>query len=123
MIIPILTSHDKFYSQLVSLFSNFAPIKSLSNREKSLLIEILNQNYKYRSIPEESRYIVIFSTENRIIMAKNIGISVDALYVLLSNIRKKGAITSDNRIPAFLAKIVPEDTFEFTILFKIKDEE
>lgn len=123
MIIPILTSHDKFYSQLVSLFSNFAPIKSLSNREKSLLIEILNQNYKYRGIPEESRYIVIFSTENRITMAKNIGISVDALYVLLSNIRKKGAITSDNRIPAFLAKIVPEDTFEFTILFKIKDEE
>ena len=123
MIIPILTSHDKFYSQLVSLFSNFAPIKSLSNREKSLLIEILNQNYKYRNIPEDSRYIVLFSTENRITMAKNIGISVDALYVLLSNIRKKGAITSDNRIPAFLAKIVPEDTFEFTILFKIKDEE
>lgn len=123
MKIPVLSKIDKFYDQLIQLMSSFAPIKSLGGREKQILVEILIQNYKLRSIPENSRFILIFSSENRKELAEKIGISVDNLYQHLSLLRKKGVLSHDNKLPPFLSKILPNDEFEFTIIFKLQKGE
>ena len=120
MKIPVLSKIDKFYEQLVQLMSSFAPIKSLGPREKQILVDLLIQNYKLRDLPENSRYILIFSTENRKDMADRFNITLDNLYQHFALLRKKGVITNNNKIPPFLSRIIPKDEFEFTIIFKLQ---
>ena len=121
MKIPVLSKIDKFYEQLVQLMSSFAPIKSLGPREKQILVDLLIQNYNLKDLPENSRFILIFSTENRKDMSERLGITLDNLYQHFALLRKKGVLTSDNKIPPFLSRIIPKDEFEFTIIFKLQN--
>lgn len=123
MKIPILSKPSKFYEQLIELMSSFAPIKELSPKEKKVLVDIMLQNYEHRNLPEETRFIIIFSTENRKKMCERLNISIDALYLYTSLLKKKKIITMDNKLPLFLSRIIPNDEFEFTIIFKINSNE
>lgn len=123
MKIPVRTNVNRFFYQLVDLMSSFAPIKGLRYREKQVLSEILIQNYKYKSLNERERNILIFSRDNRQEICNNLNISEDNLNVQLSELRHKGVIGKDNKLPKFLGSILPNDKFEFTIYFNlIKDE-
>ena len=121
MKIPVKTNIDKFYRQLVGLLSSFAPIKKLRPRELDVLAEILYQNYVHRNITEDVRHIVVFSYKIRQVMQGRLGIKEDTFNVHLNTLRKNGIIEKDNKIPAFLIKIIPDKTFEFTVLFNLNE--
>lgn len=123
MRIPVTSTSEKFFTQLVGLMSNFVPIKGLRSREKQVLSELLYQNYKYRGHNENERRILIFSIDNRQEMCRRLGISIDNLYTQLNALRRAGLLSKDNRLPKFLSYILPKDKFEFTIDFNLTKEE
>ena len=119
MNIPIDTTPEKFFRQLIGLLSNFPPIKGLRPRELDVLAEILKQNYRLRDISQEVRSIVTFSTENRKVMCNNLGISEDTMNNNLSILRKNEVLTKDNKIVKFL-DIIPKDLYRVSITFNIE---
>jgi len=124
MKIPVTSSIQKFYKQVISLMASFAPIKDLNKRQKELLAELLYQNYKFRYIKEDSRFLVLFSTENRKKIQEKVNMNAGIFDQNLSLLRNAGIILPGNKLPTFLCRILPADTFEFTILFNIiKDED
>lgn len=123
MKIPVRTSIDNFFIQLVELMSSFAPIKNLKGKEKMVLAEILYQNYTYKEFNERERNILIFSPENRKEMQRRLNISEDYFNNQLTKLRKNGALGLHNKLPKFLSAILPNERFEFTVIFNlIKDE-
>jgi hypothetical protein len=123
MKIPITSTKEKFFQQLIELLSNFVPIKKLSKRQKDVLAEILYQNYRFKDHNENERRILVFSKDIRREMSKKIGISNDNLYTQLNFLRRAGVLDKDNRLPKFLSYILPNDKFEFTIYFNLVEDE
>jgi len=122
MKIPVTSTPEKFYKQLVKLMSSFAPIKSLRPREHDLLAEILFQNYKYRSLTENDRSNLIFSKDIRKEIQSRLNISEGTFNVYLNRFRELKVLSKDNKLPVFLSRIIPKDEFEFTVIFKINGE-
>lgn len=122
MRIPIKTNTEKFYIQVVELLSSFAPINKLFPKERKIVAELMYQNYLYRNIPEQQRWIILFSAENRKFMQEKLNISESALNVYFSSMRKAKILTDDNKLSLFLTKILPNKEYEFTILFTINEE-
>jgi hypothetical protein len=125
MKIPVRSTPDKFFIQVLGLMSNFMPIKELRPKEKRVLAEILYQHYRFRDNPERNRVILIFSSEVRKDMRDRLGMSDATFSFNLSMLRKKGVLGKDNYLPKFLAYIMPTgDTFDFTVSFMlIKEDE
>ena len=124
MKIPVTTNTERFYLQLVKLLASFVtPFNKLDPVSKKVLAEILYQNYTLRSIKQKNREIIIFSSKNRKTTREKLNLTESAYNVYLSELRKTGIITKDNELPLFLAKIIPQDEFEFTVLFKLKNDE
>ena len=111
-----------FYKVLLSMMGKFPPIKGLAEKEINVLAEILLQNYKYRDLEFNKRQLLIFSTEIRKEMWTNLGMNRGTLYNYLCKLRKKGVLTEYNQILPFL-NIIPEDKYEFTILFELDNNE
>lgn len=123
MKIPVRTNINSFFWQVVCLMSSFAPIKALTNSERKLLTELLILNYKYRKLTERERRILLFSTENRRFIRMKLGIQEVVYNNYLSRMRKKGVLDKENFLPKFLVSIIPNDKFEFTVMFNIMDDE
>lgn len=118
--IPIITNNRKFYRQFLELIKSLPPINKLRPKEMDVLAEIMYENGKLKSIDEESRYIIIFSTKNRKEMRKLIGISEDSYNNNLSILRKHGLITKDNQLNKFLSTVMFTDNFSLEFVFKNK---
>jgi hypothetical protein len=123
MKIPVRSTIDKFFKQIVDLLSNFHPIKSLNKGNKEVLAELLYQNYRFRFNKENERMILIFSKEIREEMGKRLGMSDSLLFYHFSTLRKKGILSKDNKLPKFLSYILPKKRFEFVIDFNLMEEE
>lgn len=119
MKIPVTTNIEKFYSQLIKLMSSFAPLNKVRPRDLEILSELLYQNYQHRNSDEDTRNIIIFSTKNRRKMEQKLGMTQATFDVYISNLKKKGIISKDNKLPKFLSRIIPGDEFEFSVLFKM----
>jgi len=120
MIIPIKTDIKYFYKILLTMMIRFPPIKGLREREIDVLAEIMLQNYEYRHISKDKRHIMIFSTENRVTMHKNLNMNPGSFNDYLSRLRRKKVLTSDNKLLPFL-DIMPHNNYEFTIKFNINE--
>lgn len=120
MIIPIKTNVKYFYKVLLTMMSKFPPIKGLMPKEVEVLAEIMLQNYIFKDIDKQKRHIMIFSTENRGIMQKDLDMKFGSFNDYLSRLRKKGIITQDNKLMPFL-DITPKDNYEFTLKFDIRE--
>jgi DNA-binding transcriptional ArsR family regulator len=90
---------DKKYLEILRILSNIknpeiAPFNSLRNRELEVLAVLLFFfNEKYKDIPEEKRNILIFSYESRQEISERLGdISIDTVYNIMMDLRKKGII-------------------------------
>lgn len=123
MKIPIKSKIRIFYLQIVNLLASFAPINKLSPKERKVLAELMYQNYRLRTLDEKTRHIVLLSTENRRDIQEYLGMSADTLYTYLCNLRRHKVLDKSNRLPTFLNRILPKDEYEFTILFKLDDNE
>jgi len=121
MKIPIKTNVRGFYKTLIAFLSSIKPIEGLVPKELNILAEILYQNYVYKNIPVKDRHIMIFSTENRIEMQKNLGMSEGSFNDYLSKIRKKGVLSRNNEIPPILNILPDNNNYEFLIKFTINE--
>lgn len=116
MVIPINSNTDIFFRQFIGLLSNFPPLRGLRPRELDVLAEICKQYYKHKdSVDEQFLQLVIFSTENRKVICKNVGISEDVLNNNLSILRKKKILTKDNSLLKVL-RVNPSEKYD--LLFK-----
>jgi hypothetical protein len=121
MIIPIKTDSKKFFRQFIGLLSSFDPIRNLRPREREVLAEIMYQNYRHKSIEDDLRHIVVFSTKNRKVMCENLNLSEDGLNNNLSVLRKAEVLTRENELPKVL-NVFPGKVFDLSFKFKVEKD-
>ena len=122
MNITVKTNMDIFYNQLLELFSSFNPIKDLRKSDKTVLAEIMSQNYKYRHLKNSIRRNTVFSQEVKKEMCDNLDIPRTSFNNSLSALRKRKVLKADNTLIKPL-NIFPEDLFKFEVTFNIENEE
>ena len=116
MNLPIKKSEEEFIPLCLRILRNVIPqLERLRPKEIELLAILLHHNYKFRRIEEdEDRWKIILHYDNRVTIAKEMGISKDSFENNLSNLRKHGIVV-DNMVVKKL-HITPEKiNLNFTI--------
>lgn len=87
----------------------------MRNRELEVFAILLYYyNEKYASIPEQERNQLIFSYDARVDIAKRLdNLSMDIVYNLMMDLRKRGLITKKNLVKEY---IIPKED-HFTVKF------
>jgi hypothetical protein len=111
--IPIRTKDKKFYRQYLRLM---APITKLQEKESDVLAYILYYNNKYRDLPEDVKWRMVFDTSTRKVIQTELKMSPAHLANILSSLRKKKVLTEENKISA--GHIVEFNDSEFLLTFK-----
>lgn len=102
MKIPLRTTEDRFYRQVLEVLKSFPPINKLRPKELDLLAEFMKQNADNRALSKGQRRIILFSTENRRLIQDKLEMSQASFNNNLSVLRKYGLITKDNDILSLL---------------------
>jgi len=116
--IPIKTTKDKFYRQVLEVLGNVPPISKLRPKEKDVLAELLYQFDLHKSYPENHRKIVIYSNENRKLMREKIGIGADSFNNNISILRRHKILIKDDDLHPFFTDILFNGEFKIGFLFK-----
>lgn len=116
--IPIKTTKDRFFRQVLEILSSVPPIKKLRPKEMDVLAELMYQFDLYKDYPEQHKKIVIYSTENRKLMRDKIGIGPDSFNNNISILRKHKILTADDSIHPFFTDILFNGEFKIGFLFK-----
>ena len=116
--IPIKTTEEKFYRQLLELLRCIPPFNKLRPKELDVLGEILHQNNRYKNIPSKQRTIVVFSTDTRKEMRTNLDMTVDIFNNNLSGLRKHKILGEDNRLIKFLETLYFDTEYSLEFNFK-----
>ena len=120
--LPIRTTKNKFYRQVLEVLRSFPPINKLSPRELDLLAEFMRQNNDMADVPVNKRRILIFSTENRKEIMDNLNLSQAVFNNNLSKLRKVGVITKNNDLIPLL-NIPDINNFAINIRFNVQTSE
>ena len=120
--LPIRTTKNKFYRQVLEVLRSFPPINKLSPRELDLLAEFMRQNNDMADVPVNKRRILIFSTENRKEIMDNLNLSQAVFNNNLSKLRKVGVITKNNDLIPLL-NIPDINNFAINIRFNVQTPE
>jgi isocitrate dehydrogenase kinase/phosphatase len=115
--IPIKTSEDKFFRQILELFRSLPPFNKLKPRELDILAQLLHYNNMNRDVDVKIRHVVVFSTELRKEMRENLGISVEVFNNNLSGLKKHKLITADNKLVPFLETLYFDKNFKLEFNF------
>ena len=116
--IPIKTNDGRFYRQFLELIKSLPPINKLRPKEMDVLAQLMRENGRLRAVPEEDRYMIIFSTKKRREIRDIVGISEDSYNNNLSILRKHGLITKGNYLNKFLSTVVFSNNFSLEFIFK-----
>lgn len=119
MKIPLRTTENKFYRQILEVLKSFPPINKLKPKEMDLLAEFMKQNADNMSLPKNKRRIIMFSTENRKEIQEKLGMSQAYFNNNLSILRKYGLITKDNDILPLL-DIPKHKEFSIEVKFTVE---
>lgn len=114
--IPI-KGEQKLYRAYVELLQ---PLLKIRKREADVFAYLLYLNDEKRSLPENDRFDLIFSTKYRNKIIEELDIPKSVLQNCFSELRKKKLIV-DNKIP--LKHQVFKDTDGLSLLFKLKVNE
>lgn len=121
MKIPLKVSRITFYKVLLTLMNKFPPIRGLRPKEVDMLAEIMCQNYENRGIENyDKRQMFIFSTANRQVMMKNLGVTQGSFNNYLKQLKKKKLVSKDNKLLPFL-NIIPEKEYSLDFKFSINE--
>jgi DNA-binding MarR family transcriptional regulator len=116
MKIPVRTTKDRFFRQILEILRSFPPINKLRPKELDLLAEFMKQNSDNASLPKNKRRIIIFSTENRKEIQDKLEMSQASFNNNLFVLRKHGLINKDNDLISLLDI---EDIENYTIEIKL----
>lgn len=98
------------------------PLHKLPPKEIEVLANILLKRYELSKIIVDEAFLdrFVLSHESRKEISESMGITIKHFRVVLSNLGKKGAITSEGRInPRFIPRIKP-DSKEFHLMFRFE---
>lgn len=114
-----LSEHQKYLAilQILSNLTNpkIKPFCDLRNRELEVYAILLYfYNEKYKDIPETERNQLIFSYDARVEISTRLdNLSMDTVYNLFMDLRKKGLITKKNLTTKYIVPSMSELTFKF----------
>jgi hypothetical protein len=106
------TEKDYFHKLLLIIY-NIPPFTRLRPRELELYANLLSVNHKYRNIPFKERNKVIFSNEEKIIIATKMGIKLTNLYNMICKLRNIGIIGNEALLAKYTLPLTPSVTFLF----------
>jgi len=115
-VIPISTTSEKFYKQVVVLLN---PILRLRGKEQDVLAQLMYYNNKYKDLDNSIRWKVIMEYDTKTEIQKKLGISAASMYNNLSALRKKGIIIKNKVHPNYL--ITPNKEFSLKFKFTINE--
>ena len=116
--IPIKTTRDKFYRQVLEVLGNVPPINKLRPKEKDVLAELMYQFDNYKSYPEQHRRTIIYSNDNRKVMREKIGIGADSFNNNISILRRHKILIKNDELHPFFTDILFDGEFKIGFLFK-----
>lgn len=116
-VIPIKTSKEVFYRQVLEVLRSVPPINKLRPKELDVLAEIIKQKDLYSEMGLH-KYTIIFSTENRKKIRESVGVSIESFNNILSALRKYNIITKDNKLNPFFEGITFNGEFKLGFTFK-----
>lgn len=107
---------NQYYRFALEFLSAFKPFNKLRDRQKDLLAQYLMYNDIYKDIPEEERFILIFSRGVKTKIMRNIKMTQPGVDTNLTLLRQMGFITEDGTIPEkFLFKVGSDINIKFTM--------
>lgn len=113
--IPISTDSRKFFRQYLELIN---PLVKLRGRELDVMSELLYYNDKFKDIPEEHRWKLIFDYDVKTEIKERLKLSDASLNNNLTILRKKKILVKNRVVKSFL--IYPSDTCKLSFIFNIK---
>lgn len=119
MKLQLPVSIEEKYRYIVEILgSSLKPFNQLRPREKDVIGLLYYYNYKHKDIPEAYRDTITFGAEvKKKIAAKLDGMSMDNLYNILLELRKKDIIIGESFNQKYLKPIedINSITFEFIV--------
>jgi DNA-binding MarR family transcriptional regulator len=112
--IPISTDGRKFFRQYLELIN---PLIKLRGKELDVMSELLYYNDKFKDIPEEHRWKLIFDYDVKTEIREKLNLSDASLNNNLSALRKKGILVKNRILKSFL--IYPDSTCKLSFIFTI----
>ena len=113
--LPVSTE-EKYRYIIDILGSSLKPFNTLRPREKDVLALLYYYNYKHRDVPEAYRDTITFSADTKKEIAHKLDdMSMDNLYNILLELRKKNLIVGDGFKKRYLTPLenISSITFEF----------
>jgi hypothetical protein len=117
MKIRVKVQENTYFIKLLLILSNIPPFNKLRPKELELYAHLLEVNHKYRNIPFKERNRLIFSYDTRIEISDKMGIKLNGVYNILSNLKLLGIIGDNVLLPKYLFTKVSE------LIFLFEDEE
>lgn len=115
--IPLRTDEHKFFRQYVTLLSNLI---NLRDKEAAVLAELLYYQFKFKELPEDVKWKMVFDYDTKLKIREAIGLSQASLDNIFTALRKKKIIDpNENKLGAGYV-VYPEFPFELTFKFIIK---
>lgn len=118
MVININTTKKKYFRQALEVVKSLPPLDTLRNKQLDMLAELLYYNYKYKAMPEELRWKILFDYDTKMEMADNLGYSEDYINGMISMLRGKNIIKGKTLTSTF--NIDPDNPI-IQFNFKIED--
>lgn len=115
--IPIVTTENKFFRQYLELLN---PILKLRGKELDVLAELMYYNYKFKDIPEEHRWKLIFDYDTKTKIRTKLDLSDASMNNNLSALRKKKIIHANRVRSAFL--VYPSAEFKLNFKFNVQED-
>lgn len=114
MKIPIRTTKEKFYRQVLEVLKIFPPVSHLRPKEMGILADIMSQNEQLVTFSKAKRKMIIFSKENRKEMQERHNISSAFLNNILTKLRRYKLLSKTNDLTPIL-DIIPDNKFSIEI--------
>jgi hypothetical protein len=115
MRIPIKTNKDRYHREILEVIKSLPPLNNLRNKELDLLAEIMKNYQEYPDVPKDQRKHIVFSTENRKKIQKELTVSKGNMNTYLVKLRKYKLLNKDNGLPTFLD--IPYTEFDINFKF------
>jgi DNA-binding MarR family transcriptional regulator len=113
--IPIATTENKFFRQYLELIN---PLLKLRGKELDVLAELMYYNYKFKDIPDEHRWKLIFDYDTKTKIRTKLDLSDASMNNNLSALRKKGIIKLNKVRDVFL--VYPSSNFSLNFKFNVQ---
>lgn len=114
MKIPIKTTKEKLYRQILEVLKLFPPVSNLRPKELTVLAELMKQNEEYRTLSKTKRRMIMLSKESKKEIQDKFNISPAYLNNILTTLRKYRILNKDGSLITVF-DVIPQNKFTIEI--------